>query len=112
MANLNMNGNYKLDTETITKILIGNHTLCYIKCKIFDIKYLGCSYSDLKARLSSYVLNWEYKECKYSCATLQKAVFEKECQKFYDFGETEKLDNNNHHDRLNSHGWKCSIFDK
>lgn len=102
MASLNVNGNYKLDTETInktiTKILIGNHTLCYTKGKIFDIKYLGRSYSGLKARLSSYVSKGEYKERKYSCATLQEAVFEKECQKFHDFGETEKLDNNNNHD--------------
>lgn len=115
MASLNMNGSYKLESETVNKTITkksaSNYALGYTNDKTFIVKYVGRSDSDLKARLLSHISNGKYKEFKYSYATSPKTAFEKECQNFHDFGETKKLDNDIHPDRPNRSGWECPICD-
>jgi hypothetical protein len=111
MVSLDMAGFYELDVETIdstvTRTCCGNYGLGYIKDGDFYVKYVGRSDTDLKARLKNHIGNYKY--FKYSYATSPKAAFEKECQNFHDFGETEKLDNKMHPDRPKDTNWKCPV---
>lgn len=92
-----MKGSYKLDSDTVNKIITktsaGNYALGYTKYKTFYVKYIGRSDSDLRARLLSYVASGKYDRFKYSYTTSPKASFEKECQNFHDFDGITSLDN-------------------
>lgn len=116
MATLGMNGPYPLTDkkidEVVTKTSAGNYALGYTKESVFYVKYIGRSDNDLNMRLKNWV--GKYTEFKFSYATSPKAAFDKECNNFHDFGETDKLDNTIHPDRPNNSGWKCpqcDIFD-
>ena len=116
MATLNMNGSYKLNSDTvnktITKTSAGNYALGYTKDKTFYIKYIGRSDSDLKTRLLSHVASGKYDRFKYIYATSPKAAFENESAKIFMICGIEKLDNDIHPDRpSNSKDWECPICD-
>lgn len=70
MPTLNMNGSYKLDSDTVNKTSAGNYALGYTKDKTF---YIGRSDSDLKIRLLSHVASGKYD----SYTTSPKTAFEK-----------------------------------
>ena len=118
MASLGMNGPYDLTTSeidrVITKTSAGNYALGYVNDdNVFIVQYVGRSDSDVNGRLKTWV-GKKYKKFKYSYASSPKAAFEKECENYHDFGESEKLDNSMHPDRPNESGWKCprcKIFD-
>ena len=115
MVALNMNGAYDLTysdiSKYVTKTSAGNYALGNMKIdkvgrKIFDVKYVGRSDTDVAGRLKQHV-GEKYKNFKYSYATSPKAAFEEECRNYHDFGETDSLDNNIHPRRPDGCGWKC-----
>jgi hypothetical protein len=110
MANLNMNGPFKLDNETIdtaiTNKTAGNYALGNINGVIFYIEYIGRSDDDLNARLKSHIGENDF--FKYSVASSVKEAFEKECKNYHDFGENTILKNDKHPDRPDGKNWKCS----
>lgn len=116
MANLNMNGPYRFDKETINDVITrtsaGNYALGYVDNSTFYVLYVGRADSDVKERLLQH-LGEKYTEFKFSYATSPKSAFEKECQNYHDFNPR---DNKIHPDRpSNSKDWKCpvcDIFDK
>ena len=116
MANLNMNGPYSFDKETINDVITrtsaGNFSLGYVDNSTFYVLYVGRADSDVKERLLQH-LGEKYTEFKFSYATSPKNAFEKECQNYHDFNPR---DNIIHPDRpSNSKDWKCpvcDIFDK
>lgn len=118
MASLGMNGPYDLATAevdmVVTKTSPGNYALGYVNDKkTFIVQYIGRSDSDVNGRLKAWV-GKKYKKFKYSYASSAKAAFEKECDNYHDFGESDELDNSSHPDRPDGSGWKCprcTIFD-
>lgn len=102
MPTLEMGNNvYKMDAETISKLIddniIGNYALGFITPNnSFVVKYVGRS-EDLKKRLLGH-LNDEskYSYFKFSLATSIKEAYLKECKNFHDFGGTKYLDNKIH----------------
>ena len=113
MASLGMSGSYDLTNEEIdkqvTKKSPGNYALGYTKDGTFYVKYVGRSDTDLNKRLKDWV--GKYKKFKFSYATSPKAAFEKECHNYHDFGESDKLDNDNHPQRPDGTNWKCPVCD-
>lgn len=109
MANLNMNGPYKLDSKTIDTLIenasAGNYALGYINGVIFYIEYIGRSDDDLNARLKSHIGEHEY--FKYSIVSTAKEAFEKECKNYHDFGQEKLLKNDIHPSRPDGTIWKC-----
>lgn len=111
MTKLEMQGPFLLSvgriSETVTKTSAGNYALGYVDDeKVFRVKYVGRSDSDVAARLRKHV-GEKYKLFKYSYATSPKAAFEKECRNYHDFGESRLLDNDIHPDRPKGANWKC-----
>ena len=111
MTKLEMQGPFLLSvgkiSETVTKTSAGNYALGYVDDeKVFRVKYVGRSDSDVAARLRKHV-GEKYKLFKYSYATSPKAAFEKECRNYHDFGESRLLDNDIHPDRPRGANWKC-----
>ena len=114
MASLNMRGPYELNKErinnVITKTSPGNYALGYEENGTFYVLYVGRSDSDVNDRLKDWVEKKKnYKQFKYSYTTSPKAAFEKECTNYHDFGEKEKLYNENHPQRPDCTNWKCPI---
>jgi len=118
MATLNMSGPFELTTTGIDGAIhpkkIGNYALGYIDGEgVFIVKYVGRSDSDLRARLKTWV--GQYNKFKASYADSPKAAFEKECHNYHDFGGAKgHLDNKYHPDRPDGTDWECpvcTIFD-
>jgi len=114
MVLLGMKGPYKLTSDSIdeevTETGPGNYGLGYARDDdTFIVKYVGRSDTDLNGRLHDWI--GKYKSFKYSSATATspKAVFEKECRNYHDFGGSKGLDNSSHPDRPAGSGWKCPV---
>ena len=114
MAKLNMEGPFRLDAETITEKVTrtsaGNYALGRVDNEdAFRVKYVGRADSDLGKRLKQHVPE-KYTHFKFSYATSPKSAFEKECQNYHDFGQSDTLDNKIHPDRpSNSKDWSCPV---
>ena len=111
MAKLEMQGPYKLDAETVnkivTKISAGNYALGKKDDEdVFKVGYVGRSDSDVNDRL----LHWAEKSSrplfKFSYASSVKEAFEKECKNYHDF---DPPDNDIHPDRPKDKDWECPI---
>jgi hypothetical protein len=109
--------NEKID-ELVTKKSAGVYVLGYLKTekkngkevKTFIVKYVGRADSDLNDRLKKWV--GKYKRFKFGYCSSPKDAFEKECEIYHDFGETD-LDNKMHPDRPDeSKKWQCPRCDK
>lgn len=113
MASLEMKGAFDLTNDEIdnqvTKTSPGNYALGRISDGTFYVSYVGRSDKDLNDRLKDWV--GEYKKFKFSYATSPKAAFVKECHNYHDFGEADKLDNENHPQRPDNTNWKCPVCD-
>jgi len=113
MAKSGLKGSYPLThdkiDEVVKRISPGTYALGYKNDTSFIIKYVGRSDSDLNNRLHDYIE--EYGRFKYGYATSAKEAFKKECSLYHDFGESDKLDNDNHPDRPNKSNWECPICD-
>ena len=97
----------KID-KTVGKVSPGVYVLGYVNDKgTFVVNYVGRSDDDLNDRLHDWV--GEYNQFKASYYNSVKAVFEKECSIYHDFGENEKLDNEIHPDCPNGTMLKCPI---
>jgi len=118
IVTLNMNGPYGFNSAEIDHVVTqkspGNYALGYTKDdSSFVVEYVGRSDKDVNQELKAK-LKRKDKKFKYSYASSPKAAFEKECQNYHDFGESEQLDNENHPDRPDGTNWKCpvcTIFD-
>lgn len=113
MATLGMNGFFDLTNDEIdshvTKTSAGNYALGHVSGETFYVSYIGRSDTDLNDRLKDWIE--EYKKFKFSYATSPKAAFEKECQNYHDFGESDKLANKSHPQRPDVTNWKCPVCD-
>lgn len=109
MASLEMEGPYKLDSETIdakvTRTSPGNYALGGENEKgTFLVGYVGRSDSDVRARLKSWVGKTTRSLFKFSYASSPKVAFEKECNNYHDF---EPPENDSHPDRPEGTTWQC-----
>ena len=113
MASLGMKGLFNLTSREIdsqvTKTSPGNYALGRVSENKFYVYYVGRSDTDLNGRLKDWVD--EYDKFRFSYAASPKAAFEKECQNYHDFGETDKLDNKQHPQRPDDSNWKCPVCD-
>ena len=115
MATSGLHGPYNLTIQDIDAVVRGKGAGAYAlgnsSGDTFTISYVGRSDEDLNARLKNWIGN--YPKFKYGFLDSPMAAFEKECNLFHDFGET-NLDNKIHPARPNGTGWKCPrcrIFD-
>ena len=90
MANLNMNGPYSYDLETINakvwKNKIGNYALGYTEEGTFYPMYVGRSDNDLHEELVAHLQDKRYhKQFKFSYASSPTEAFREECRNYHDF---------------------------
>lgn len=116
MPSLSMKGSYPLTTEKIdelvTRTSAGNYALGDVSNRKFIVRYVGRSDDDINHRLKRWVgKSKRYKRFRFSYADSPKAAFEKECNNYHDFGESQKLDNKQHPERPDGTNWKCPICD-
>lgn len=109
MPSLEMRGPYKLDKETIDKVVTktapGNYAFGKKNDEgTFEVGYVGRSDSDVNARLKAWIGNTKRPMFKFSYASSAKAAFEKECQNYHDF---DPPGNDKHPDRPFGNNWKC-----
>lgn len=109
MTTLNMNGPYKMDTNTIdakvTRTSPGNYALGKKdNSGIFLVGYVGRSDTDVGNRLKSWIKNTTRPLFKFSYAISPKVAFEKECTNYHDFNPT---GNGVHPQRPDNMYWKC-----
>ena len=94
--------------KNVSKTSAGNYALGRTEGSTFYVLYVGRSDTDVKSRLLSWAAEkTKYTKFKFSYADTIKEAFEKECQNYHDFGESEKLDNDIHPDRPKGTDWKC-----
>ena len=115
MAFLGLKGPYSLDKATIdrnfTRTSPGNYALISVSDEaIITVFYIGRADQDLNARLNE----WVGKEAKHThfkadYASSVKDAFEKECQIYHEFGDSQKLDNVFHPDRPSGKDWECPV---
>ncbi|MCF8242580.1 MAG: hypothetical protein K9J16_14475 [Melioribacteraceae bacterium] len=116
METLNMNGPYRLDSETIdekvTKTSAGNYAFGKKDEEgNFLVGYVGRADKNLNSRLKSWIGKTKRPLFKYSYATSPKDAFIKECNNFHDF---DPPGNSIHPDRPDNSNWKCpqcDVFD-
>ncbi len=110
-----MHGSYTLTREKIDEVVTrtsaGNYALGQVRNSTFHVRYVGRSDSDVNDRLKKWVGKPRYPRFKFSYATSAKAAFEKECRNYHDFGETAKLDNDQHPERPAGTNWECPVCD-
>lgn len=119
MASLNMQGPFTFTSEEVDKQISKKSPGNYALGKRNEdggltVSYVGRADSDVNDRIKKH-LDEGYPAFKFSYATSPKAAFEKECQNYHDFGESNKLKNIYHPDRPDGANWKCpvcDIFDK
>jgi len=111
MAPLEMNGPYKLDKDTVnkivTKVSAGNYALGKKNSEgTFLVYYVGRSDSEVNDRLLHWAKNSSRPLFKFSYASSIKDAFEKECKNYHDFNPS---DNDIHPDRPEGKTWECPI---
>lgn len=94
MPNLNMNGPYNFNLDTINKIIsekkIGNYALGKSNSEgLLTISYVGRSDGDLKAELIARLDTHKHPHFKFSYASSVKEAFETECNNYHDFTPSE-----------------------
>jgi hypothetical protein len=113
MAKTGLKGSYPLTEEevdkVVTKVSPGTYALGHTEEKKFIVEYVGRSDANLHSRLRSWI--GKYKRFKFGYELSKKAAFEKECSLYHDFGESDKLDNEDHPDRPNDSNWECPVCD-
>ena len=111
MAELNMQGSFNLDEDTIdekvTKTSAGNYALGRKDDEgTFLVSYVGRSDSDVNDRLKYWIENSKRPLFNFSYAPSAKAAYEKECQNYHDF---KPPDNDVHPDKQSGSNWKCPV---
>lgn len=108
MASSGLNGPYLLNNNgigrVITRASAGAYALGSIVNGVFNIFYVGRSDCDVGKRLKDHI--GKHAHFKFDYFGSPKAAFEKECNLYHDFGET-NLENKIHPDRPANSGWKC-----
>jgi len=108
---LNMIGPIQLTDEKIDQFICGrspgNYALGIVKGHAFIVKYIGRSDVDINGALKSWIGHYSY--FKWSYASSEKSAYDKECQNFHDFGETDALDNTQHPEKSEGVDWSCLI---
>ncbi len=115
MPTTGLSGPYKLDAQTIDKIVTktsaGAYALGRSKNDGYYVDYVGRSDGDVNKRLKDWVGN--YTHFKFDYFSSPKAAFEKECNLYHDF-KASGLDNDVHPARPANTNWecpRCTIFD-
>ena len=116
MPSLGMEGPYPLTREQIAEVVPlsspGNYALGRISGRRFTVRYVGRSDHNLGVRLGQWAdESRRYTHFMLSHASSPKAAFEKECRNYHAFGESERLDNEQHPDRPDGTNWKCPVCD-
>lgn len=104
MATLNMTGTYPLTTEKVNELVedkIGNYAFGKSTDTGWRVLYVGRSDSQLCAEIKQQanlhkMLDVNGYEFKFSYANNITKAYEKECQNYHDFGESECLLNERH----------------
>ena len=117
MASLGMGGPYQFTSSEIDRVVTktspGNYALGQMnEQNTFIVRYVGRSDTNLNQELKAR-LPTGLPQFKFSYAASPKAAFEKECQNYHDFGESESLNNEIHPDRPDNTNWvcpSCTIF--
>lgn len=116
MYEMNLDGPYKLNSDTINSIITkeksGVYTLGHIKNQTFVVDYVGRSDKNLNSRLKEHIEDsrqYTHFKAKYAWST--KMAFDMECIMYHDYGGKKHLDNENHPDRKNHKNWRCPICD-
>ncbi len=108
MVSSGLNGPHILSNteidKAITRTSAGAYALGEIINSVFNISYVGRSDTDVGKRLKDHI--GKHPHFKFDYFGSPKSAFEKECNLFHDFGET-NLDNKIHPDRPKDSGWKC-----
>jgi len=107
MANTGLNGPYKLDADTISKVVTKTSAGAYALGKSnsnggLTVHRIGRSDGDVADRLGDYI--GQYAEFKFDYFSSAKAAFEKECNLYHDFNPP---DNDIHPDRPDGTELKC-----
>lgn len=115
MASTGLNGPYPLTTDgidgNVTRTSPGAYVLGRMGNDSFTVEYVGRSDTDVNARLKQWV-GKGYPRFKFGYFDSPKAVFEKECNIYHDFGgPSEKLDNDKHPQRPEGSSWQCPKCD-
>ena len=112
MPSTGLNGPYKLDNETIEKVVTkksaGAYALGYMKDSTFIVNYVGRSDDDINGRLKKWVGHNKYTHFKFKYYDSAKAAFDKECNLYHDW---KNLDNKQHPDRTENKNWQCPRCD-
>jgi hypothetical protein len=104
---------HKLDAATINRTVTKTSPGAYALTDhdttkgVFVVDYVGRSDVDLKTRLLQHAAKGEYSHFKARYYPSPKAAFDKECDLYHDFGESNALDNAIHPQRPANSGWKC-----
>lgn len=118
MSNLNMHGPYDFDRETINdevpNVQFGNYALGYKdEDNVFRVCYVGRSDHNLPRRIADHLGEHprKYKMFKYSITSSAEKAFYEECRTYHEFGENEKLYNEEHPDRPDGEEFECPYCD-
>lgn len=115
MPYLDMSGPCDLNKKEIENVIrkktAGNFALGYLdEHNIFIVQYIGRSDEDLRDDLRKWV-GKGYSNFKFSFAGNPKSAFIKECKKYHEFGESNKLKNTIHPKRKSDSDWLCPVCD-
>ena len=113
MANLNMQGPFPFNSESINKNITksspGNYALGTANDQgLLSIKYIGRADKDVNERLHDWIGVKNHPQFKFSYAKSAKDAYLKECQNWHDFKPTE---NSIHPDKPDGTDWKCPTCD-
>jgi len=109
MPSTGLNGLYKLDKDTIDKVVTKKSAGAYVlgslgKNKRLVPEYVGRDDKDINDRLNSWV-GKGYSHFKFKYYDSPKAAFEKECNLYHDWKS--QLDNKIHPARPDGASWQC-----
>ncbi len=115
MPTTGLRGPYKLDNNTIDKVVTKKsagayalgHTRKEKEVTTFIVEYVGRADKDVNDRLKKWV-GKGYSHFKFEYYGSPKAAFEKECNLYHDW---KNLDNKQHPDRSKDKDWQCPRCD-
>ena len=114
MPTTGLRGPYKLDNDTIDKVVTLTSEGAYVLGRLnkegeFVTKYVGRADKDVNERLKKRV-GKGYSYFKFAYCSSPKAAFEKECNLYHYWKK--QLDNVYHPDRPIGTNWQCPQCDK
>lgn len=117
MPNTGLKGPYDLSEEEIDRVVTKTSAGAYVLDKSsnsdsFTVHYVGRSDNDVNGRLKKWVGVNGYKRFKFDYFGSPKVAFEKECEIYHDFPNS---NNEIHPQRPKDTNWecpKCDIFDE